>query len=280
MFLLKMKVTKYCKDCLIRIAEKTCLLSNGDRNLLNECFMVVEKLWNQGATPPAIANKIFKLIKDKTGVTDPYIEKKDKEVAIAKKTIEKLNHLFLDDLEGVLKFSAIGNSTDTFLESDTGIIDLDNISFYGDLNGIKKELMKTDRELLILGDNVSDFLFDIKLIHFLEKMGKEVFYAVKDAPVQNDLCMGDVFKYKFDKIFGNIISTGVDKVGIEKDDLKGKIKDIWEGNNTVIAKGMGNYETISEFNDGKTIIHIMKVKCHAVSEAISYPEGTYVAIVR
>jgi len=275
-----MKVTPYCKNCLKELAEKTCLLSNADKVVLLNCFMLIDELFCNDITPPAIANKIHKLIRENTGIADPYVEKKDREVSIAKKALIKLNDLFDFDLEGVLKFSALGNSTDTFLDAKIDFLDPSNMMFYTELDKIEKEIHREEKDVLILGDNVSDFLFDIKLIRFLEGMGKNVYYAVKEAPVQNDLCIIDVFKYQFDRIFSNIISTGTDRVGIDKKDLKGKIRELWERDVIVIAKGMGNYETISEFRDEKKVIHIMKIKCPAISEAVSYPEGSYVAIVR
>ncbi len=275
-----MKVTPYCKNCLKALAEKTCYLSHAGKDVLLNCFMIIDELFGSDITPPAIANKIHMLIREKTGVADPYAEKKDKEVSIAKRAIMELDELFSFDLEDVLKFSALGNSTDTFLDAKTNFLDLSDIKFYAELDKIEKEIDREEKDVLILGDNVSDFLFDMKLIRFLENRGKNVYYAVKEAPVQNDLCMIDVFKYQFDKIFNNIISTGTNKVGIEKKDLKGKIMELWERDAVVIAKGMGNFETISEFRDGKKFIHIMKVKCPSISEAISFPEGSYVAIVR
>ncbi|MCX7966515.1 MAG: ARMT1-like domain-containing protein [Syntrophorhabdaceae bacterium] len=276
-----MKVTKYCKNCLRRLAENTCFLSHAEREVLWDCFRLIEETFDENVTPPYIANKIFGLIKEKTHVLDPYREKKDKELTIAKKVTEKYYNLFSKDLEGALKFSALGNSTDTFLDTTNGdFLKLQQIEFYTELDKIEEEIHKHDKDVLFLGDNVFDFLFDMKLIRFLEDKGKKVYYAVKESPIQNDLSIIDVFKYQFHRIFSNIISTGNDRVGLEKKDIKGRIKEFWDGDAVVIAKGMGNYETISEFKDGRKVIHIMKVKCPAVSEAISHPEGTYVAIVR
>ncbi|MCX7966476.1 MAG: ARMT1-like domain-containing protein [Syntrophorhabdaceae bacterium] len=276
-----MKVTRHCKNCLMRLAENTCFLSHADKEVLYDCFRLIDETFDENVTPPYIANKIFSLIKEKTNVLDPYREKKDKELSIARKATQAYYDHFGKDLEGVLKFSALGNSTDTFLDTvESDFLKLHKIEFYAELEKIDEEINKQDRDVLFLGDNVFDFLFDMKLIRFLEDKGKKVFYAVKEAPIQNDLSMVDVFKYQFDRIFSNIISTGNDRVGIEKKDTRGRIKEFWDGDAIIIAKGMGNYETISEFKDGRKVIHIMKVKCSAVSEAISHPEGTYVALVR
>jgi uncharacterized protein with ATP-grasp and redox domains len=71
--------------------------------------------------------------------------------------------------------------------------------------------------------------------------------------------------------WARIISTGTGEVGINREQIRGVIKDLWEGGGAVIAKGMGNYETISQFDPGRSVIHIMKVKCSAVAEDVGYP---------
>ncbi len=275
-----MKVTVYCRDCLKGLAERTCRLSKGDKELLDDCYNTIERLWNKGMTPPAIANRILHYIKEKTGVEDPYKDMKDREFSVAEKVVSELEVFSINDLEGVIKFSSIGNSTDIFPDTHGGFLSFDKIEFHGDLELIDEEVKKTNDEALIFGDNVGDFLFDIRLIRYLEERGKNVYYAVKEHPVQNDLSMGDVVRYGFDKIFNNFVSTGAGKVGIEKDDMNGKIKDLWGKDGLIIAKGMGNYETISEFSVRRKVIHIMKIKCPAVSMDVSYPMGSYVAIIR
>jgi len=130
----------------------------------------------------------------------------------------------------------------------------------------------------MIGDNTGDFIFDMPLVEYLEKKGKQVYYAVREKPVQNDLSMEDVERFGLHEIFGRIISTGTDEVGMKKEDLSGTIKALWESDAVVIAKGMGNYETISGFHNERPVIYIMKVKCPAVAYSIGQNEGTYIAL--
>ncbi|MGD0488075.1 MAG: ARMT1-like domain-containing protein [Syntrophorhabdales bacterium] len=46
----------------------------------------------------------------------------------------------------------------------------------------------------------------------------------------------------------------------------------------VIAKGMGNYETISEFDHERPVVYVLKVKCRTVAETLGREVGTYIAI--
>ncbi len=46
-----------------------------------------------------------------------------------------------------------------------------------------------------------------------------------------------------------------------------------------LPRAWGNYETISEFNDIRSVIHIMKVKCPTVAHAVDGKIGQYIAII-
>lgn len=237
---------------------------------------MMDNLWNSGWTPPEIANKLHRFIRDKTGVYDPYRSMKAKEVDEARKAIDKLHTAFPETLEGSIKFSALGNSMDFFCHDGFTI---EGFDFSGDIDKITKEIYTKSNVVLMFADNVGEFLFDIKLIGFLEDIGKTVYYAVKENPIQNDLSMPDVERFGFQKVFPYIISTGTDEVGMREEDLSGKVKELWEGDGIVIAKGMGNYETISEFNVERSVIHIMKVKCPTVAHAVDKNVGQYIAII-
>jgi damage-control phosphatase, subfamily I len=273
-----MKAIEYCIGCLTKLAEKTLQLSSCyDKNPLLHCCTIIDKLYKEGKTPPGIANELHKHIKKITGVYDPYVFLKEKELRKAKKAFEQLADGFSDSLEGVIKLSALGNSLDFFTDDTCGF-NMEGLKFSGDIDKIENEIYNKCKDVLILGDNIGDFIFDMPFVDFLQDKGKGVYYAVKRYPVQNDLSMPDVLKFDFVKLFNNIISTCTDEVGIRLQDMKGKVKDLWETKTTVvIAKGMGNYETISEYHSERPVIHIMKVKCPAVAASSGYEVGTYIA---
>ncbi len=58
-------------------------------------------------------------------------------------------------------------------------------------------------EILMLGDNMGDFVFDVPLARFLEKRGKTVFYAVKESPVQNDVSMEDIARHNLENMYSS-----------------------------------------------------------------------------
>ncbi|MBA4418430.1 MAG: hypothetical protein C0392_11075 [Syntrophus sp. (in: bacteria)] len=272
-----MKATEDCYRCLKGLVEQTVSLSGGDISALSVSLNLLNDLWKKGGTPPCIANGLLRSIKEITGVRDPFSPSKKMEFEKAIGAAGRLDSLFPSTLEGALKFSALGNSMDFFLQDG-----FDPLSFlFSAPMDIIRDTIYTNREeaVLILGDNVGDFLFDLKLIGFLKGLGKCVYYAVREHPVQNDLSMKDVVAFNLTGLYDNIISTGTDEVGIQRAHLRGTMKALWEGDSVVIAKGMGNYETISEFNMERPVIHVLKVKCAPVGEALGHPIGSYIAII-
>jgi damage-control phosphatase, subfamily I len=272
-----MKVTENCYGCLKRLVEQTIALSRGDRSALFASINLLDGLWKKGGTPPLIANSLLRHIKEITGVSDPFGPSKKMEFDRAIDAAKRLDSFFPSTLEGVLKFSALGNSMDHFLQDS---FDPLSFLFSAPMDIIRGTIYNNREEaVLILGDNMGDFLFDLKLIGFLKGLGKHVYYAVREHPVQNDLSMKDVAAFDLTGFYDNIISTGTDEVGIQRAHLWGTMKALWEGGAVVIAKGMGNYETISEFNRERPVIHILKVKCVPVGETLDHPIGSYIAII-
>ena len=267
-----MKVRSCCYDCLRKLAEKTVSLSGGNSELISACYRTIDECWDKKNTPAFIANKLLASIREVTGVYDPYASIKSQEFVKAKKTKELLRMKLPQSLEEVLKISALGNTVDFF----TSIAyDADDFMFFCNMEKVEEEIHNKGNDVLILGDNIGDFLFDIDLIEYLHRRGKRVLYAVKEHPVQNDLSLLDVERFALTKYFHNIISTGTREVGIRKEEMKGIIKELWESNAIVIAKGMGNFETLSEFSHERQIIYIMKIKCPAVADTLQIPLGAY-----
>jgi len=273
-----MKATDYCIECLKGLALNTIELSCGDLQLFKETESIIYSLYKHRETPPEIANTVLRHIKLSTGVYDPYFQKKAMEFEKAKQAFEVLKDIYRGSLEGALKLSALGNSLDYFIHYSDGF-NPDNLNFQIDVDKIEEEIYIKGKEIVILGDNVGDFIFDTALVECLQDMGKQVYYVVKGHPVQNDLSWKDVEMFGFLNVNSNIISNGTDEVGMKKKHITGKIKELWESDAMVIAKGMGNYETISEYHGERPVIHIMKVKCPAVSKNLGHEIGTYLAIL-
>ncbi len=269
-------MTPTCFGCLKGLVERTVSLAGGSSSVRASAMDLLDALWEKGGTPPSMANILLRRIKEATGVYDPYESVKQRELEQAVDAAKRFESLFPPTLDGAIQFSALGNSSDFFVQDG---FNPEGFRFFAPMDEIEEEIGTTDRDVLFLGDNVGDLLFDVKLIGFLKGMGKHVHYVVKEHPVQNDLSMKDVVAFNLGGLHDAILSTGTDEVGIEQTHLRGVMKRIWGGGGLVIAKGMGNYETISSFDDTRPVLHILKVKCAPVGEALKHGPGSYIAIL-
>lgn len=270
-----MEIKEYCTECLNGLARQVVALSNGDGELVYAAFGLIEEGCRERLTPPRIANRLLEMVRERTAVTDPYAGRKATEFALAWKAVERLAATTPATLQGVLALSALGNSLDFFTEED---YPASGIELEADIEKIAGLIEKSGNRVLMLGDNVGEFLFDLPLVRYLEDVGKTVYYAVKERPAQNDLSMPDVLRFRLREFFPRIISTGTGEVGIRRKQMGNEVRSLWESDAMVIAKGMGNFETISEYDHERPVLYIMKVKCKAVSEAVNRPVGQYIAI--
>ena len=270
-----MKTRERCYACLQDLAQRTVSLSGANGTLVERCLQMVDRLYSPSKSPTEISNQLLRYIREETGVADPFAAKKAVEFRRAREAAVEFRSLFLRDLEGLLKYSCLGNSHDYF----EGSYNVSTFRFLGDVESIREGITSAGREALLFADNVGDFFFDLPLIRFLESAGKDVYYAVKEAPAQNDLSMCDVELYGLRDLFANIISTGADEVGVRRERMAGAIKDLWESDALVIAKGMANYEAISEFHDERPVIYNLKIKCRTVAEALGRNVGEHTSFI-
>ena len=269
-----MKVREHCRDCLKNLARQAVTLSHGDDTLIDACCRLVDELFDATRSPTSISNRLLKYVKGETGAYDPYAGAKAVDFRRACDALEQLRGLFPDTLEGLFHLSALGNGGDFFLEQS---YNADHVRFDGDMAKIAHQAYISSK-ILILGDNPGDFVFDRPLAGRLTQMGKQVFYAVKEHPVQNDMSVVDVVRFGEGEMEGAVISTGTDEVGIRREEMSGKVRELWEDGSMIIAKGMGNYETISEFDRERPVVYVLKVKCRTVAKTLGREVGTYIAL--
>jgi uncharacterized protein with ATP-grasp and redox domains len=235
---------------------------------------MVDDLFTPDRSPTSISNLFLEHVRRETGCDDPYAGRKAAEFERARQAAEKLEHFFPDSLEGALKSSAFGNGGDFFVDHAYETADF---RFYCDVAKIGHQVYISSK-ILVLGDNPGDFVFDLPLLHTLRNMGKRVFYAVKERPAQNDMSLPDVARFGAGEMWVDIISTGAGEVGLSREGMSETIRRLWEDGTMIIAKGMGNYESISEFDGGRPVVYILKAKCRSVAENLGRRVGDHVAL--
>jgi uncharacterized protein with ATP-grasp and redox domains len=127
------------------------------------------------------------------------------------------------------------------------------------------ELAKKAQSVLYLADNAGEIVFDTLLVEQLKNMGLKVIYVVKGGPVINDATMEDAELCNMDKLADDVITTGVDAVGLQKKEVSAGFLKVYDKAELVFAKGMGYAETLTEYKLTAPHLLLFRTKCVPVA---------------
>ncbi len=275
------KLSDTCFKCLLGLIETTVTEATCDEELKNrakESAIEVVKAFqfNSTMSPANIANKFHPLIKSICGNEDPFKARKVKEIRFAKAVVHKYPPPY-GDLERLLIYSLIGNSIDFFKDMaflEESLIREPSIAI-NDLDSLMGMLKSGHKKIVLLADNAGEVYFDIPLLNFLEESGHKVYYALKGAPVQNDLAFCDFVEADIEGIRFSVVSTGADSVGLELERASSEFLDLYNSADVVIAKGMGHFETLG-LNRDERLFYLFRAKCVTVANTIGVAVDDFV----
>jgi uncharacterized protein with ATP-grasp and redox domains len=142
--------------------------------------------------------------------------------------------------------------------------------FVGDVEEFSKAISKAER-ILYLADNTGEIVLDRLLI---ERMPLErVTVVVRGSPVINDATMIDAEATRLTELV-EVIDNGSDAPGTLLHDCSEAFVKRFDKADLIIAKGNGNYETLSEVD--RDIFFALKVKCPVIARDLSCQVGTLV----
>ena len=270
-----MKTYFDCIPCFLRQAIDVARHVSDDETMHEHVIREVLRYLNEmdlHKTPPEMGQKIHRLIRELTGDDDPYAEAKKQSNTLALDLLPKLRAQMEksgDPLEMAVRFAIAGNILDFgALRNVSKEILLDTIDqstelpIDGDVDTFRDAVDSATR-ILYLTDNAGEIVFDRLLI---EQIGPEkITVAVKGSPTINDATMHDAETTGLTELV-NVIDNGSDVPGTLLDECSDEFMEHFNKADMVIAKGQGNYETLSEVE--KDIFFILKIKCPVIAEDI------------
>ncbi len=193
-----------------------------------------------------------------------------------------------DKLRASVMVAVIGNIMDF---GSTGGIDDPSVfeSIFQDLIDQGLGMDDTDRigsildkpgTIVYMFDNCGESQLDKIFIRYLRSRGKRVVGVVRGEPILNDVTMEDAIRSGLDKELDRILTTGTFYVGIDWNDVPEDVMEEINSCDMIIAKGMGNYESLSEEDLPVPIAHILRSKCVPVANSIGVPLNQNVVYVR
>jgi len=168
---------------------------------------------------------------------------------------------------GVLGFEVV---TDDFEKEVAAIyqhgLDIDDTAAMKQLIG----------DVVYVADNVGEIVYDGLLIEQIRNLGGRVTLVVRGGYILTDATMQDVWESGLDKIADRVMTTGSNAVGVKLDETPAELKDALSRASLIIAKGMANFEMLSEYRF-RPIAYLLRVKCRPVAESIGARVGDIVA---
>lgn len=215
-----------------------------------------------------------------TGCPDPYREAKRHSNDLALALYPGLKQMATsapDPLYLSLKISVAGNIIDLGIQRsfdiDAGLSHSLKTGFARDHYNRFIEKLAATKDVLILGDNAGEIVFDRVLVEELQRLGKKVTYVVKEGPILNDATMEDAVYTGMDKV-ARVVTTGSNFLGACLSRVSPQFLEMLRHAPLVIAKGQANFETLEGEKVARDkVFFLLKAKCEEVARAAEVKFG-------
>jgi damage-control phosphatase, subfamily I len=283
-----MKITELCIDCLLSRVKLECTLCRADSILtdaaMTECRRLMNEIRSAPLSHPQIASRIHRKAYDILGNADPFAELKALGNQQAIEVCKKIRNDLSTFREYVLA-SVIGNTFDYGVKGHT--VNKNFSAFFR--REFEKGLTIDDTDkiatlcsrVVYLTDNCGEIVLDRLLIEHLKTLGCHVTLAVKEAPILNDATLKDAREMGLDTLVDQITTTGGGpEIGISMENIPVELRDAIARCTIIIAKGMANFESLSEMDNLPPVAYMMAAKCRPVADEIGVPVGSKLALLR
>ena len=274
-----MKTYLDCIPCFFRQALAAVRMSTDDeiihRRVLNSVSIMIPDL-ALNATPPEIAQQVYRIVYEITGNNDPYLEAKKCANKSAMSRYARMKDIVddsIDALETSCKLAIAGNAIDLGAQAEYGSIDSiikDSLGYQLDQEHYHKFKESVDQSSLILyvADNAGEIVFDRILIEQLLQIKKsKIVFVVREKPIINDATLDDALQVGLNKV-ATIISNGSDAPATILSQCSPEMRSYYRAADLIISKGQGNYESLSDRSEN--IFFLFKVKCPVVARDSGY----------
>ena len=282
-----MKMASNCYPCILDRAKFECDMVFSQEE---EKRAAVEELLDymachKGGVSALVGTERERIVERRSNNPDPYRKFKDESNQVAKDLLPVAEEFYEkadDKIEALIRIAAAANSMEFGVKGH----DFDNKTFagvfsdtlneklYGDIKEIKERL-KSFSNIFYLTDNNGEVVFDLFVIARQEEMGKRIVVGSKSEPVLNDVTVSELRSMSRVEAVptGDVVGTALEFLSDEARSL------LLDPGWLILSKGMGNYETISEYEEtlAGRLVYIMRAKCEPVAAAVGAPRGSLVA---
>ena len=277
-----MKTYLDCLPCLMSQALRAARAATDEEDVQRQVLDAIAGLiphLSLGLRPPEIAQQGYKLIYQIIGDSDPFRKAKTEANEIALALYPQLKKALADSQEPLLtacKLAIAGNSIDlgtnfqwgnfndiveTALSSPLAINDYEKLR--GSITNV--------RQVLYLGDNAGEIVFDRLLIEELHRVAEvDITFVVRERPIINDVTLDDALAVGMDRV-ARVISSGSDAPATILPQCSTEMLRYYRSADVIIAKGQGNYEALD--GEDSNIFFLLRAKCPVLAELLDVRVG-------
>ncbi len=282
-----MKITPECVPCLIsRVLYEAKLSTTDARTQLKAEEAAVKVMCAESFDGPIalLSTAVHRATYRVLGDEDPYRSVKQVANETAMKLLPTVQSIITssdDRFRSAVIAAIIGNTFDFgVMGFEVEVNDFENevstIYRHGldvDDTGAMKALLSN---VVYIADNAGEIVYDRLLIEQIRDLGGYVTLVVRGAPILTDATLEDAWDFGLDGIANQVMTTGSNAVGIKLDEIPDELKQALSNASLIIAKGMANFEMLSEYNF-RPVAYLMRVKCKPVADAVGARVGDFIA---
>jgi len=275
-----------CVPCFVRQALDAAGMVTRDPGLHERVLRETLRLAAEmpfDRSPPWMGQQIHHLLREASGNGDPYREAKREANEMALSLYPKLKQRIKnakDAFTAAVRLAIAGNIIDLGCKSQISDDEvyhvLDNaLDAPIDLKAVEdlRQAVEAAKDILYLADNAGEIVLDRLLIEELPM--DRVTVAVRGQPIINDATREDARAAGLTELV-EVIDNGSDVPGTILESCAPAFRDRFAGADLIIAKGQGNYETLSGAD--QNIYFLLKAKCMVIARDIGCPVGQTVVL--
>lgn len=286
-----MRLDLNCITCNINQAIKIADLLEIDRHKKEEIMREVLRylsLTNYSKCNPEVIGGTWDIILKHIDSDNPYADIKkyyNLEVLKMVTTIENVIEKSDDRFNTALKIAISGNLIDFAAKHKFDlemlkkkIMSINEITLAIDHSKSLHDNLKTAKSLMYLGDNCGEICLDKLFIKYIKEEFPDikVYFGVRGKPIVNDVTFDDALMIGMQE-FADIIENGDGSLGTVIERVSNEFKEKFYSADVIIAKGQGNYESLSEI-DKNNVFHLFMAKCEPVSNSLEVKNMSIVCV--
>ncbi|MFO7968109.1 MAG: ARMT1-like domain-containing protein [Archaeoglobaceae archaeon] len=283
-----MKISPRCPACLLhRTYTESRMVTDDEskiRKAVEDSLDVLNRRYPEGGINAVIATEMHRRVYDILGVADPYKKVKDKSNEIVMDFLSGIRDYIESQNDGFMAAaiaSIIGNTFDYGVMGHD-VAEDDFMGFFQEqyAKGLTIDDMDKIKEfcsgnVVYLTDNCGEIIVDSLFLEKIKEISHDLTVVVRGKPILSDATIEDARMAGIDKLADNLLTNGGGAIGIIEGELPpdtmGKINNA----DIIIAKGMANYECLSE--SPLPVAFLLTAKCKPVADSLGVSVGDMVA---